>query len=273
MERKGKICQIFSLSNCLVLWQIWVYSGKRIQEISRKGLTQGINLVTNFAKPSTCVFVRQSLFGGHIKNVGGLAKRSVQDLFVIFHTCSAAKDASALPHWGSSAQHFEGLQKIFQEWRKICRHLSIRAKCDGCKGAERTACMYICPNDLMILIAAGRMKAYNQEPDACWECYSCVKSVPRAPLRRAPMPTSAPWAASVPPMRSGDSIQWTVKFRNGAIKRFQFPIRTTPEGSIKPWRRQTRRRQPLITNACLPKRSWQNPRPFSARSSRWKIRA
>ena len=24
-------------------------------------------------------------------------------------------------------------------------------KCDGCKGGEKTACMYICPNDLMIL--------------------------------------------------------------------------------------------------------------------------
>ena len=28
---------------------------------------------------------------------------------------------------------------------------------------------------------------------------------------------------------------WTVKFRNGNIKRFKFPIRTTPEGSIKPY--------------------------------------
>ena len=24
-------------------------------------------------------------------------------------------------------------------------------KCDGCKGGEVTACMYICPNDLMKL--------------------------------------------------------------------------------------------------------------------------
>ena len=25
---------------------------------------------------------------------------------------------------------------------------------------------------------------------------------------------------------------WTIKFRNGVLKRFKFPIRTTPEGSI-----------------------------------------
>jgi adenylylsulfate reductase subunit B len=37
------------------------------------------------------------------------------------------------------------------------------------------------------------------------------------------------------PMRSADSIMWTVKFRNGNVKRFKFPIRTTPEGSIKPF--------------------------------------
>jgi adenylylsulfate reductase subunit B len=37
------------------------------------------------------------------------------------------------------------------------------------------------------------------------------------------------------PMRSADSIMWTVKFRNGNVKRFKFPIRTTAEGSIKPF--------------------------------------
>jgi len=28
---------------------------------------------------------------------------------------------------------------------------------------------------------------------------------------------------------------WTIKFRNGNMKRFKFPIRTTPEGSIDPF--------------------------------------
>jgi adenylylsulfate reductase subunit B len=28
---------------------------------------------------------------------------------------------------------------------------------------------------------------------------------------------------------------WTIKFRNGNMKRFKFPIRTTPEGSIQPY--------------------------------------
>ena len=27
----------------------------------------------------------------------------------------------------------------------------INDKCDGCKGKDKTACMYICPNDLMVL--------------------------------------------------------------------------------------------------------------------------
>jgi adenosine phosphosulfate reductase beta subunit len=27
----------------------------------------------------------------------------------------------------------------------------ISEKCDGCKGGDKTACMYICPNDLMVL--------------------------------------------------------------------------------------------------------------------------
>ena len=36
-------------------------------------------------------------------------------------------------------------------------------------------------------------------------------------------------------MRGSDSILWTIKFRNGNIKRFKFPIRTTVEGSINPY--------------------------------------
>jgi adenylylsulfate reductase subunit B len=43
-----------------------------------------------------------------------------------------------------------------------------------------------------------------------------------------------PMGANVTPMRSSDSIMWTVKFRNGQLKRFKFPIRTTPEGSAVP---------------------------------------
>jgi hypothetical protein len=39
----------------------------------------------------------------------------------------------------------------------------------------------------------------------------------------------------VQPLRGSDSIMWTIKFRNGTLKRFKFPIRTTPEGSINPF--------------------------------------
>ena len=28
---------------------------------------------------------------------------------------------------------------------------------------------------------------------------------------------------------------WTIRFRNGNVKRFEFPIRTTPEGSADPY--------------------------------------
>lgn len=30
-------------------------------------------------------------------------------------------------------------------------------KCDGCKGQDKTACMYICPNDLMLLDKDGSL--------------------------------------------------------------------------------------------------------------------
>ncbi len=94
--------------------------------------------------------------------------------------------------------------------------------------------MYICPNDLMIL-DPEEMKAYNQEPDACWECYSCVKICPQGAISARPYADFCPMGGTCIPLRSADSIMWTVQFRNGNVKRFKFPIRTTPEGSIKPY--------------------------------------
>jgi len=107
----------------------------------------------------------------------------------------------------------------------------IQEKCDGCKGQDKTACMYICPHDLMYL-DKERMKAYNQEPEQCWECYSCVKICPQQAIEARPYADFVPMGGTSIPMRSTDSIMWTIKFRDGKIKRFKFPIRTTPEGSI-----------------------------------------
>ena len=44
-----------------------------------------------------------------------------------------------------------------------------------------------------------------------------------------------PLGASLAPLRGTDAIMWTVKFRNGQMKRFKFAIRTTPWGSIVPF--------------------------------------
>ncbi len=110
----------------------------------------------------------------------------------------------------------------------------ITEKCDGCKGQERTACMYICPNDLMKL-DRDRMKAWNQEPDQCWECYNCVKICPQQAMEIRGYQDFCPLGGNVIPLRGTDAIMWTVKFRNGVLKRFKFPIRTTAEGSVDPY--------------------------------------
>jgi len=81
-------------------------------------------------------------------------------------------------------------------------------KCDGCKGQDKTACMYI---------------------------YSCVKICPQQAIEARHYADIVPLGGSVQPLRGSDSIMWTIKFRNGTLKRFKFPIRTTPEGSIDPY--------------------------------------
>jgi adenylylsulfate reductase subunit B len=78
------------------------------------------------------------------------------------------------------------------------------------------------------------MKAYNREPEMCWECYNCVKICPNQAIEVRGYADFVPLGATVTPMRSTDSILWTIKFRNGTLKRFKFPIRTTEEGKAVP---------------------------------------
>ncbi|MEW8339216.1 MAG: adenylyl-sulfate reductase subunit beta [Candidatus Thiodiazotropha taylori] len=113
-------------------------------------------------------------------------------------------------------------------------------KCDGCKDQDRTVCVYICPHDLMKLDSDGTeaghaMKAFNQEPDQCWECYACVKICPQQAIEVRPYADIVPLGAMVQPLRGSDTITWSIKLRNGTMKRFEFPIRTTPEDSIDPY--------------------------------------
>jgi len=109
----------------------------------------------------------------------------------------------------------------------------IMEKCDGCKGQDRTACQYICPNDLIVL-NTDTMKAYNRDPSMCWECYNCVKICPQQAMAVRGYADFVPMGASITPLRGTEDIMWTVKFRNGTLKRFKFPIRTTVEGSAVP---------------------------------------
>jgi adenylylsulfate reductase subunit B len=78
------------------------------------------------------------------------------------------------------------------------------------------------------------MKAWNREPEMCWECYNCVKICPQQAVDVRGYADFVPLGASVIPLRGSEDIMWTVKFRNGSLKRFKFPIRTTPEGSAVP---------------------------------------
>jgi adenylylsulfate reductase subunit B len=113
----------------------------------------------------------------------------------------------------------------------------IASKCDGCKALDRTACQYICPNDLMTL-DHQKMKAYNRDPVMCWECFNCVKLCPNQAIEVRGYSDFVPMGASVSAMRSTDEIMWTVQFRNAEIKpkRFKFPIRrNVSEGQVEPY--------------------------------------
>jgi adenylylsulfate reductase, subunit B len=104
--------------------------------------------------------------------------------------------------------------------------------CDGCRALDQPVCRYVCPSDIMHLDESTG-KAYNIEPDLCWECYACVKACPRSAIGIRGYADVVPMGASFTPRRGARSIEWSGQYRDGRTKRFEFVIRTTPWGSIE----------------------------------------
>jgi len=102
--------------------------------------------------------------------------------------------------------------------------------CDGCG-----ECVDICPSDIMHIDPTHR-RAFNIEPNFCWECYSCVKACPRNAIDVRGYAEFAPLGHSVRVLREEEkrTISWKIRFRDGREKNFVSPIRTTEWGSIKP---------------------------------------
>ncbi len=100
-------------------------------------------------------------------------------------------------------------------------------RCDGCG-----ECVDICPSDIMHIDKTLR-RAYNIEPNMCWECYSCVKACPHQAIDVRGYADFAPLGHSVRVIRDEEkgTIAWKVTFRDGREKNFLSPITTIPWGS------------------------------------------
>ena len=104
-------------------------------------------------------------------------------------------------------------------------------RCDGCG-----QCVDICPSDIMHIDKTLR-RAYNIEPNMCWECYSCVKACPHQAIDVRGYADFAPLGSSVRVIRDEEkgTIAWSIKFRNGQKDmELLAPITTKPWGSATP---------------------------------------
>ena len=107
--------------------------------------------------------------------------------------------------------------------------------CNACEGVHQgPLCVYICPNDLMVLDAAIE-KGVNREPEMCSECYACVKACPQEAIHVRGYADFVPLGAEVQPKYVEGEINWDVRFRDGRTKSFRFPVRTTQPGTIDPF--------------------------------------
>ena len=103
-------------------------------------------------------------------------------------------------------------------------------RCDGCGN-----CVDICPSDIMHIDKTHR-RAFNIEPNMCWECYSCVKACDQNAIDARGYADFAPLGHSVRVLREEEkgTISWKIKFRNGHEKNFVSPITTKPWGECIP---------------------------------------
>ena len=105
--------------------------------------------------------------------------------------------------------------------------------CNACQGEDLgPLCVYICPNDLMVL-DTGIDKGFNQEPEMCSECYACVKLCPEEAIHVRGYADFVPLGASVQPHRTEDGLTWDVRFRDGRRFEFTYQSRTKPAGSVE----------------------------------------
>ena len=104
-------------------------------------------------------------------------------------------------------------------------------RCDGCGH-----CVDICPSDIMHIDPTLR-RAYNIEPNMCWECYSCVKACPHHAIDVRGYADFAPLGHSVRVIRDEEKgvIAWRIKSRNGETDlNLLAPITTKPWGKFIP---------------------------------------
>ena len=106
-------------------------------------------------------------------------------------------------------------------------------QCAGTCNATKAKANYVGIHDCRAAALSGL--PFMSCEYGCLGLGSCVKICPQGAITARPYADFAPMGGTCIPMRSADSIMWTVQFRNGSVKRFKFPIRTTPEGSIKPF--------------------------------------
>ncbi len=109
------------------------------------------------------------------------------------------------------------------------------AACNACAGIHGgPQCVYICPNDLMVLDEILN-KGTNQEPEMCSECFACVKLCPENAVHVRGYADFVPLGAEVQPHYEGRDIVWDVTFRDGRTEHFRFASRSTEWGSIDPY--------------------------------------
>ena len=125
--------------------------------------------------------------------------------------------------------------------------------CDACATEHLgPLCVYICPNDLMVL-DQGQNKGINQEPELCSECYACVKPCPEEAIHVRGYADFVPLEAEVQPHRIENGLTWTVRFRDGReLESSPIPPAPAPPEPSCPTRSSPKTQYPIYGDRAWP---------------------
>ncbi|MBS4026797.1 MAG: adenylylsulfate reductase [Clostridia bacterium] len=97
------------------------------------------------------------------------------------------------------------------------------SRCDGCRQAKESACVYICPGNLFYPAENNLVKIRDIRD--CWDCAACVKICPKEALELYLPVQLGGKGATITARTRGKGISWECASPSGKKEKFKIQVK------------------------------------------------